>query len=245
LIQKIGKVFFVITTLMVLILGTADWMRGKNAFFLKDIKVEGNFLLTKDNVIKQAAIDSTKDIFEIQPALIEQKLKQNNPIVKNVNVVRQLPGAIKIDVQEAQPIAVLYQAGVAYGIDNDGAILNGLGPTMLYDLPLITGIQIITSPSGLLTFSEGFTSVFDCLKELQCHHLGLLSQISEIQYSPHSGLILYFIQNPVPILLGKRKIAEKLHDLKLAYFKLKEEVRLSQVECIDLRIESQIVVRPL
>jgi cell division septal protein FtsQ len=243
--QKVGKVFFVITTLMVLILGTADWMRGKNAFFLKEIEVEGNYLITRQNILQDVSLDSSKDLFDLQPAEIAEEIKKKHPIVKNVDVVRQLPGAIRINVKEAKPIGVFYDGKQRYAIDLDGVILAGLENELVYDLPIVTGLKLLTTFDGRLSLSEGFDLVYECLRELSQNNLFLFQQVSEVQFVPNKGIILYLIQNSTPVVVGKENISEKMENLHFAYANLSVDLKSKKNQYVDLRMDSQIIVRQL
>lgn len=245
LVQKAGKIFFVITTLIVLILGTADWMRGKNAFFVKDIQVEGNQFLTEESLLQRVSIDSTQDLFEVQPDIIEEQIKQHYPLVKNVDVVRQLPGSIRIKVEEARPIAKFYYERECFGLDIEGALLSGLKPSLLYDLPIITGVRLQKQKNGMLRFAAGFSKVIECLQDLQQNNLYLLNDISEIQFNAKSGIILYLLDSAAPVIIGKKDISEKLKKMRLAFPQIKREINFAQTKYIDLRIESQIIIRQL
>ena len=242
LFQKMGKIFFVITTLMVLVLGTADWMRGKNAFFVKDVQVEGNCLLTQENLIKSAQIDSSKDLFQLQPTEIAARLKQKNPMLRQVDVERQFPGAIRINVKEAKPIAVIHFQDRIMGIDTEGALLTNIAPSVFYDLPIITGIQLEKLPVRGFVFSEGFDSVISFIKECKKHHLFLYNQISEVQFNSQSGMVFYLMGSALPVVLGRQRISEKINNFNIAYPRLVHDSVLEQAKYIDMRMESQIIV---
>jgi len=240
--QKVGKLFFIITALTVMVLGTADWMRGKNAFSLQGVQVEGNRTLAEKKLIKSAGIDSTKDLFQQKPGEIAARLKQENPQLRRVEVERQFPGTIRINVKEARPVAVIYFQGQTLGIDDDGALLVKMDSRYFYDLPIITGIQIQTGTGKKYGVSEGFDAVLQVIEACERHHRYLYNQISEINYNPRSGVIIYLMHRALPVMLGKKRIIEKLNQLKVAWPRLEREAALEKAQYIDLRIESQIIV---
>jgi cell division protein FtsQ len=122
LIERAGKLFFVLTTLIVLLLGTVDWMRGKKAFSAKAIQVRGNRLVSREKVIREAKIDSGQDIFELQPAQIAERIKKQNPLIQQVQVKRQFPATVEINVKETKPIALFYDQQEVFGIDIEGVL---------------------------------------------------------------------------------------------------------------------------
>jgi cell division protein FtsQ len=242
LFQKVGKLFFIVTALTVLLLGTTDWMRGKNAFSLKDVQVEGNRAVPENKLIKSAKIDSSKDLFQQKPGEIAARLKQENPLLKQVHVERHFPGAIRINVKEAKPVAVIYAHGQVLGIDDEGALLVQMDQHYFYDLPIITGIQIESLPKQGYAVSEGFDVVFNFIKECSEDHLYLYNQISEVNYNARSGVVIYLMKNALPVFLGKQRISDKLNYFKMAYPKLVHDAALEQAKYIDLRMDAQVIV---
>ncbi len=241
IVERIGKLFFIITMLMVVTLGTADWMRGKKAFLLRSVKVEGNQILSKDNVLKKANIDSTKDLFELQPAEIEKRIKKEHPLVEDVHVVREFPTTIRIDVDEVDPLAKISDGNQWYGIDEDGRILAGLKSIELYDYPVITGLTLKQKSNKQIFLSEGFQEVLNCLKIQKKINPLFLNQISEINYNLKSGLIFYLIRYGTPVIIGKDEIEKKLFKFNKVYPLIETELGVTQF--IDLRYSTQIVVR--
>ncbi|MBN2092380.1 FtsQ-type POTRA domain-containing protein [candidate division KSB1 bacterium] len=240
-VERIGKLFFVITTLMVVTLGTADWMRGKNAFSLRSIKVEGNQLISKENLLKKANIDSSKDLFELQPAEIEKRIKKEQPLVADVQVHRELPTTIRINVDEVDPIAKIAKENQWYGVDEDGNILAGLKSIELYDYPVITGLMLEQKSNNQVVLPEGFQDVLKCLKTQKKMNPLVLNQISEINYHSKSGLIFYLIDSGTPVIIGKDEIEKKLFKFNKVYPILVTELNMTQF--VDLRYSTQIVVK--
>ncbi len=240
-VERIGKLFFVITTLMVVTLGTADWMRGKNAFALRSIKVEGNQLISNENLLKKANIDSSKDLFELQPTEIEKQIKKDQPIVENVHVVRELPTTIRIEVDEVDPIAKILFENTWYGIDEEGNILAGLKSIELYDYPVITGLSLKQKTENQIVRPEGFEDILKCLNTQKKINPLILNQISEINYHPKSGIIFYLLDSGTPVITGKDEIEKKLFKFNKVYPLLVAE--LNSTQFIDLRYSTQVVIK--
>ncbi|MCI0512294.1 FtsQ-type POTRA domain-containing protein [candidate division KSB1 bacterium] len=241
LIERAGKLFFVLTTLIVLLLGTIDWMRGKKAFSAKAIQVKGTRQVSREKVIREAKIDSSQDIFELKPGQIAERIKKQNPLIQQVQVTRQFPATVEINVKEAKPYALLYDQQEVFGIDGEGVLLQGLPAAARYDLPLLTGIQLIRAPAGKYALSTGFTEVIACLKLLKNEFGYLWQALSEIQFRERTGIILYLMGHSTPIVLGRDAIPEKIKKLSLVFPYLQPE--LEHIHYLDLRFAGQVIVK--
>ncbi|MBN1352996.1 FtsQ-type POTRA domain-containing protein [candidate division KSB1 bacterium] len=242
MIQKLGKISFIITTLIVLVLGTAQWMRGKNAFSLKRIKIQGTRVLNDTRLLHQANIEYNKDIFDIELAQIEHRLKSNQ-MIKEINVKRQIPSTIKIEVTERELVAVIFIESRMHGVDGDGVIISQIDRYALYDLPVLSGVKL----NDVMHIEKGYSSelqqIAPHLKRLKKMDPLMYHRISEINYRPNLGFTIYLRNDSVPVLLGLENADQKLNRLAFAYPRIEEDFAWSNVEHIDLRFDSQVIVK--
>lgn len=68
------------------------------------VKVNGNALLTEDDVQKLSGIDKDTNIWSIRQGELEQKLEKS-PLIKKATVARDLPNSVSIDIKEYKRIA--------------------------------------------------------------------------------------------------------------------------------------------
>lgn len=241
--QRVGKVFFIITTLIVLVLGTAQWMRGKNAFSLKNVKIKGTKLLNQNVLLQQANIEYERDIFDLEVHQIEDRLKKN-PMIKDVNVVRQIPSTIKIEVKERELVGILCVDSKMVGLDADGYVIPQLEPYMGYDLPIISGIH---SKEGVKKIQQEvfkrIPQVGPCLSYVRKIDPLLFHRISEIAYHSKAGLVMYLRKMIVPVILGAGDYRSKIQRFSLTYPQVEKDFAWRDVAYIDLSFDSQVVVK--
>lgn len=111
-------------------------------FNIKEIKVEGNNTVTKNEIISLSQIQIEKNIFEINKNKIREQIKEN-PYIEDVNTIRKLPSTIVLKVQEREPAYLLEYAASYIYLDKQGYILEI--NTEKLELPILQGAVTETS----------------------------------------------------------------------------------------------------
>ncbi|NLM06342.1 MAG: FtsQ-type POTRA domain-containing protein [Tissierellia bacterium] len=91
-------------------------------FYIKDIQVEGNSLLSKDNIISLSNVKRGDNLFKVKKSVIIKEL-QTEPYISVVEVEKKLPRTIKINIVEKEPRAVLKVEGQRFILDSELNIL--------------------------------------------------------------------------------------------------------------------------
>ena len=117
--------------------GTLQW---KEHLTVSGIIVDGDRILTKDEVVKLARISLKTRMYDID-LLSVQKNIQKNHFVKSVAVTRDAPSTVRISLEERSPIALLSFPGKSelLYIDEEGYILPHVATQAIFDLPIISG----------------------------------------------------------------------------------------------------------
>ncbi|MFQ5708050.1 MAG: cell division protein FtsQ/DivIB [bacterium] len=233
--RKAGVIFFTITAVVLLLLKITDWLGAQEMFNLKSVKIEGNRFIPKAELLHYVALDSQKNIFDVNLRQIEQAILQH-PLVQKVSVSRQLPAVLKIKVYEKQPIAILNDAELT-ALDQFGNPLPRANPKLLLDLPIISGIHNNSSESNALT------KILTWLRYLKKKQFALYSQISEISYSQSIGLYFYLIEKAVPVFVGKASFEKRSENLVKVLNQLGGNLNLANIEYFDLRFDGQVIVK--
>ena len=124
------------TSIFVIIIGIVIGFMLSPIFNIKQINVEGIQKLSKEEIINLSQIQLNENTFKLKMSEVASKI-ENNTYVESVNINRELPNTIKINVKERQPQYIIEIAnGNAY-IDSKGYILDIL--TERLQLPLLVG----------------------------------------------------------------------------------------------------------
>lgn len=131
---KIAKYSFLsICTIAIIILAMTSPL-----FNIKEIIVEGNGKITKDEIISLSKINIEQNTYKTNM----NKLKKNileNPYIKNVEIKRSLPSTVIIKVEERKTAFMIeYGNGYAY-VNNQGYILEI--STQKLEVPIIQGTE--------------------------------------------------------------------------------------------------------
>jgi cell division septal protein FtsQ len=101
--------------------GLGAWLFGSDTFYVYATQVEGNQIVTRDQVVAASRL-AGMSIFFVRPGAVATELKKL-PYVLNAQVTCVLPNRVLIRLIERQP-AVTWQVGDArYAVDRDGIVL--------------------------------------------------------------------------------------------------------------------------
>lgn len=111
-------------------------------FNIKTIEVNGNEIITKNEIISLSKIQLQENSFKLSKGKIRKQIKEN-AYVQDVKITRKLPSTISIEVIEREPAYILEYAGTYVVIDKQGYMLEI--KTEKIALPIIQGEVTETS----------------------------------------------------------------------------------------------------
>ena len=188
-------IFFLVIIAFILFLSSS-------VFNIKDIEVENNNLVSKNEIIALMQLGDNKNIFSVSKKNLEQRIKENAYIEKAI-IKRSFPNKLLIDIQERK-VKYMIQVGEAFiYINKQGYILDKSNERK--DVPVLVGI--ITDVSKLNT--GGRLDVED-LKKLdtvnriyeKANINNLLPLITKIDISDIKNYTLYLDSEKKIVYLG-------------------------------------------
>lgn len=111
-------------------------------FYIKEIQVEGNNIVTKNEIISLSQIQIDQNTFELSKDEIRKQIKED-PYIESVNITRKLPSTIILKVQERKPAYLLEYAASYIYLDKQGYLLEI--NTQKLELPILQGAATETS----------------------------------------------------------------------------------------------------
>lgn len=136
-------------------------------FNIKTIEVNGNKIVTKNEIISLSKIQIEENSFKLGKGKIKKQIKEN-AYIQDVKITRKLPSTILIEVEEREPAYLLEYAGSYVVIDKQGYMLEI--KTEKISLPIIQGEITETS-----SFTVGNRL---CTEDLE--RLAVISKIVEL-----------------------------------------------------------------
>ena len=104
---------------------------------LRSIDIEGNRMLSWEDVIQNAQVEPGMLMSEVYPDSIEKMLMRSS-LIRSVEVEKHFPSSISIVLEESKPIASVFEAGKAVVYSERGLILPFSTSTAIR-LPIVEG----------------------------------------------------------------------------------------------------------
>lgn len=108
-------------------------------FSIDQITIEGNTLMSDDDIIKLSGVKVGDNMFERTGHKVKKALTENKYIA-DVKVSRELPNIYKIKITERQPVIAVSYNGKYIILDEEGYAVDEADSTM--HATLVTGIKI-------------------------------------------------------------------------------------------------------
>jgi len=207
---------------------------------LKDVEIRGNRILSRETILKKAAINENTDLLNLDLSGLEKKLYEI-PYIKDVQIRRSLPGNLSIEIIERKPFAILQSEDLWY-VGSNGTPFKKVDTAKgeKIDFPILTGVPGQKGEAESYKDSVLAQSL-NILRMLKVEGIVKAEKISEINYCSIYGFSVYLFDNPVRVILGFKDIEKKMGRLKRVLAKLNSNA--GRVARIDLDYKSKAIVK--
>ncbi|HEX3015491.1 MAG TPA: FtsQ-type POTRA domain-containing protein [Desulfobacteria bacterium] len=173
-------------------------------FNVQQVVVEGNRLVSEQDILDLANVGLGTNIFRVPTASIAQNVALH-PLIKSVNVSRRLPSTLVISVTERQPVAMVPVQNGFVIVDEQGVFLQRSDTWPKNAVPIISGVKI---PNNLdlgkqiqgASLQEGLKIVAGLPKQLY-------AQVGEV-YAGNQDMLAMYTRDGLEVRLG---LAEDLN----------------------------------
>ena len=218
--------------------GAPSVLRKMDSFKVEHVEIRGTKYLAAYDALVQTGITRTSNVFDAFEPWQASLLK--HPMVLQAEIERELPNTIKVNITEAEPVA-LVRTPELQPVDARGRILPIDPASIDLDLPVMGSN---TRPDAAGFFKDQHThDVIAVLNTLRLNDQRLYSWISEVAPAGSHGLLLSLRQpNGGQALVASDPRGLRLRELEVALADLSARGELSQLKRIDARFRNQIVV---
>lgn len=219
-----------------------DCLTQSDYFSAKTIAVEGNQLLSKEEVIKGALIKPGDNIISVNLSMARKRLMANAWIAE-AEVARKIPSGIILRIKEHKPLAVL-DLGKDFLLNENGEIFKEKTATDPESLPLVKGLKFSDLSISGAKRSPSFNAVMTVLK-LGRKPESILpnSSITRINVDREIGLTVFAFDKTIK--LGYNNYPDKYERLEKVFYLAKNGPDFSDFETVDLNNLSRIVICPV
>lgn len=174
-------------------------------FVLREVQVNGNRYVTKDEITDVAGIYYGEPLFRLETDEVAKRLLQDLRF-EDVVVRRRLPNILDITIKERRPVATMACEYGYIDIDRHGKVIDSYRTLKNMPIPMLTGVDVRDVYIGDDVMDE---SVKNAVTFMQYLDEASLNQISEISIVSPDYMIAYTTQS-IPIRLGSaERIEEK------------------------------------
>jgi cell division protein FtsQ len=234
----------VIPALSLLCIFGYDFLTQCDYFRAKTIEVEGNRILSEEEIIKEAGINPGDNILSVNISMVRKKIMAN-PWVAEAEVGRKIPSGIAIKIEEHKCIAVL-DLGKEFLLNENGEIFKEKAAADPGGVPVIQGLAFSDLNLSGTRRTAAFNAVMNVLK-LGRKPESILpgNEIKLIRVDREIGLTIHAFDETKTIKIGYDNYQEKYERLKNVLNYVKNGRDFPDFETVDLNNSvNRVVVSP-
>jgi hypothetical protein len=202
------------------------------------VQVAGNEYLSSEEVRKAARLEERASFWRVDLEAVRARLVQR-PRIRDARVTRRLDGAVRIEIDDRLPVALLPLSRLTE-VDRDGRALPALARGAVPELPVVRGLG---APKKGKVSAADLGRALRWIEALGASEVGLGDRISEVDVSSGERTEVVLAPDGVRLLLpAEPDRRESLAALRVVLADLEAKGRIA--ETIDCRAEGVAVVQP-
>ncbi|MBS1551541.1 MAG: FtsQ-type POTRA domain-containing protein [Bacteroidetes bacterium] len=251
--MSIKKIILILIVLFVIVSAFMS-LKWRNINTIDKVTVTGNYTVTREEILNAARIKDTISEEDIDIDKIQDRIMKH-PELKKVFVSKVLPSELKIEVIERRPLAIINGDNEMKLIDDELDVFPFKNSNKLYDLPVISGVRIESSPNQRNRYNKedlrlALFIILSAYKESKT----MYNNISEVNLSDSGKIIVYLSEDSSPFYFPRNNSAsisdpeyQTLLINKLtvfdSYIRQSLDIHLKKkINYVDLRYSDQILV---
>jgi cell division protein FtsQ len=240
--RKRGGLIFLATLVTVTIAVAVGTFLWKADLTVRAVSIEGNRIVTKESLLRLAAVPLKKRLADVDLAAMQKRVLQN-PYIASASVHRDFPDRVLIRVEERVPVAAIAGEKLLY-VDAKGLILPGVQSEYVFDLPVITGAAAVQEcRPGKKIIHPTLREALRVVLASQEISSTLYRRISEIHLQANGELLLYTAEFGIPVSFGRGFIVEKLTLLESFWTTVVNNRGAQSLIALDVRFADLVVAR--
>jgi len=219
--------------------GTAEW---RGTLSVRRVFVEGNRIVPANEIVLLTGITDGAKLYTVDLNQVRENILKQL-YVSSAVVEREFPDAIRISVEERQPLAAVSHGGTLF-LDEEGFVLPHYQSNTVFDVPFVTGFpESLTITPGQSSTDPSILYALDILKKAKGLDAELYHLVSEVHVNESGDVILYSSDAGVTIVFGRENELQKLGMLRAFWNKFVLQRGADRLQIVDLRYGDQIIAR--
>lgn len=209
-------------------------LRDLEVFRVQQVEVVGTRFLDPYAVVRAAGLDVESSVLDDADEWLAGV--RTLTLVEEIRVARVLPGRIRLEVREVEPMA-LVAAGSLRPVDAAGRLLDLEPAGVSLDLPILTGVAVEDGVVSAGPSAWAVATVAEVMKRAPV----VASRLSQAELRDRD-LRLTFREGRTTAVLPAAATGAQVTQLRLALADLLARGELEKVRTIDVRFRDQVVV---
>lgn len=211
-----------------------DVLRHLDVFRVQQVEVVGTRFLEPYAVVRAAGLGVESSVLDDADEWLAGV--RTLRLVDEIRVGRVLPGKIRLEVREVEPVA-LVDAGTLRPVDAGGRLLDLSPAGLAFDLPIVTGLAVENEVVAAGPSASAVATVAAVMKRAP----DVAARLSQAELQGEE-LTLTFREGRTTAVLPAAATGAELTQLRLALADLLARGELEKVRTIDVRYRDQVVV---
>ena len=244
--MRVLRVAGLVTALLMVSIGYAagyGFLTGCEYFTTQAIRVEGNEVLAREDVVRASGVQPGDNILAVNLAVVRQRLLAE-PWIAEADLYRELPGTLTIHIREHVPMAVV-DLGSRFFISDTGVIFKRVEPSDPDTLPVICGLDYSDIDAEGRPASRAFLAALEVLDtgtRVEKFIYGM--HVQTIHVDPDTGVTMRAFDTVDEVRLGYDDFVDKFRRLNRVMAHFRKEPGPEHVAVIGLQWPDRIVVAP-
>lgn len=223
--RKILLWLLVLALLFCMALLVRAMLLRSDIFRLTSVTVQGNQVTTQEQILKKAGLNRGVNLLSLDVARIKASVMEEQ-WVEQVWIKRRWPSTVEIIIREHAPFALINlehdNGRQLYYMNNKGVVFAPSTAERDLDYPVVTGAGLPADIAGKRFEKDSLGGMaLEFLKLTAMGNQVLPTQaVSEINVDPEKGLIVYLVDQPFPIYMGREQITTRFYRLVKVLAKL-------------------------
>lgn len=211
-----------------------NMLLSSDIFTITAVSVKGNQVTNQQQILKAAGLNLGGSLLTLDVPRIEALIMQEQWI-DQVWIKRHWPSTVEVKIQEYKPFALINLerdgSRQLYYMNNKGVVFAPSTAARDLDYPVVNGSFLADDLHGKRFQEDSLGAMaLDFLKLTARGNQILPTQaVSEINVDPEGGLIVYLVDHPFPIYMGKEKIKIRFSRLVRVLAKLYRDDKIKGV----------------
>ncbi|HHO48080.1 MAG TPA: FtsQ-type POTRA domain-containing protein [Desulfobacteraceae bacterium] len=243
----------VLGLLVLALLSCGGWLSytllaRSDIFQATELTVRGNSMATRQEILEAGGLNLRVNLLALDTGAVRGRIIEH-PWIDQVTIKRRWPSTLEVTVREHKPMALINlrqeSGSLLYYVDRKGILFAPHSPSMDLDYPVLSGESLAAFAPGMDLTEDAFGVMAVELLNLaaQGNQILPLQAVSEVHVSPEKGLIVYLVDHPFPIYMGKEQMRTRFHQLIQVLAQLYRQDKVKEIREIRMNYaENKILV---